>query len=99
MGPSIEYWRGQPFAYLLWSYRHLQELDRRHQWVGRMHRLDGAVLGAMAFHDPKLLEVERGKALADARDSGAPDDEAMERARMIAVDLPLLLTERTNGAG
>lgn len=91
MEGGVEYWRGQPFAYLLWTYRHLQELDRRRQWVARMHRVESAMLVAMGFHDPKLLDGERAKAVAAARDPGtAPDAAVMARARVMAAELAQL---------
>lgn len=68
----------------------MQELDRRRQWVGRMHRLDYAMLTAMAFHDPKLLEAERVKAIAAA--AARPEDRT-EDFRALAQQLPALLTD------
>jgi hypothetical protein len=98
VGQTVAYWRAQPFAFLLWTYRHLQELDRRRQWVERMQRVESAMFGAMGFHDPKLLDGERAKAVASARDSGpAPDDAVMDRVRVMAAELAQL--GDANGAG
>ena len=74
LGPTLDYWRGQPFAFLLWSFHHLQELDRRRTWVARMHRIEAGGMTAMAFHDPKLLDKERDRALADAAAGPSADD-------------------------
>lgn len=94
MGESVSYWREQPFAYVLWIYRHLQELDHRRQWVGRMQRLDGAMLNAMAFHDPKMLEAERVKALASA---AARPEPVLDDFKALAGQLPALLTDHGEG--
>lgn len=65
-GPSLAWWFDRPFAFALWAYRHLQEIDRRKEWIARMHRIEQAALMNHAFHDGKKLEQERQLALADA---------------------------------
>lgn len=66
IGPSLEYWLGQPFAFALWTWHQLQELDRQRAWVARMDRINAAVLQSMAFNEPKKLAVERAAAIRDA---------------------------------
>lgn len=54
-----------------------------------MQRIEAATLVAMAMHDPKLLEVERKHALADAAkklDDESPE-EMLERARRMADEI------------
>lgn len=68
-GVEPERWICKPWCWTLWNYYHLQELDRRQQWVLRMQRLESADLTAVAFHEPEGLQRERNAALADA--SGA----------------------------
>lgn len=98
VGPSVLYWQDQPFAYVLWTYRHLQELDRRRQWLGRMQRIESAMLMAAGFHDPKMLDREREKAIAAA--GRAVDHESLlTQGEAMALALPALLAEDTNGAG
>lgn len=65
-GTSPDWWLDQPFAYALWFYRNLQELDRRQDWVMRMQRIDSANLIALAMHEPHRLAHEHRMAVADA---------------------------------
>lgn len=65
-GPSLTWWLDRPFAFALFVYRHLQEIDRRAAWTARMTRIDAAQLTAMGFHEPPRLRTEYAAALADA---------------------------------
>lgn len=84
LGPSLDWWLKEPFAFVLWSYCHLQELDRRHGWEHRMHRVENAGFTAIAFHDPSRLDQERRLIIADAAARNLDDAELLTRARSMA---------------
>jgi hypothetical protein len=42
LGPSIDWWLVQPFAFGLWCFYRLQELDRRRTWLARMAGIEAA---------------------------------------------------------
>lgn len=74
VGPSLAWWLERPFAYALFTYRHLQELDRRRDFTDRMQRIHQAQLMAIAFHEPSKLAAEYTRELAAVAPSINADD-------------------------
>lgn len=89
VGPSLEWWLERPFAYALYAYRHLQEIDRRRDFIARVQRIEQGQLMAMAFHEPSKLAAEYRMAIADA---GPVQDsaEVLDLGRRLAADLEAL---------
>ena len=86
VGPSLDWWLAQPFAYLLWTYYHLQELDRRRGWLLRMRGTEQAWMNAYAFHDPDRIKQKREEILAEAASTDA-DETVLDRGRQLLADL------------
>lgn len=85
-GTSLTWWLARPFAFALFVYRHLQELDRRRAFIARVQRIEQGQLMAMAFHEPSKLAAEYRSAIAEA--GPVPDRaEVLDFGRRLAADL------------
>lgn len=89
-GPSLDWWLTQPFAFALWTYRQLQEWDRRRQFAARMERIELAGLMSLAFHEPKKLQEERERVISEASSREPMGD----RESLVAHWAPLLAARR-----
>lgn len=85
VGPSLDWWLCRPFAFALYCYRHLQEIDRRTDWLEKVRRLDFAKLIAIGFHEPSQLDTERRAIIAEAAGPVRPDE--IDRARKMAAEI------------
>ena len=73
LGHTFDWWLEQPLAFHRLCYAHLQELDRRRQWVARARSIEDAWLAARAFHDPESLKGEQQSHLASAAGQAADE--------------------------
>lgn len=80
LGPSLEWWLDEPWAFVLYIYLQAQERDRVTMWRARMERINLATLIGLAFNQPKGLAIEQQAALADAA-APVPTDAALARGR------------------
>lgn len=87
-GGSPAEWDEEPWEFVLYSYLHLKDLDRRRAWVERMQRLEAAELMALAFHKPERLADERSRILASAAGPQRfTNEELAERGRAMATEI------------
>jgi hypothetical protein len=63
---------GEDFALTLFTYRHIQQRQRRQAHAERGARIDAAQLGMFAFHTPRELTLEAQRHEAASRDLVAP---------------------------
>lgn len=70
LGHSIEWWLFEPYAFALYCFLHLRELDYRRGWIRGGERIESASLTAIGFHEPQRLDRERTQHLQRA---GAKD--------------------------
>lgn len=60
-------WYAAPWAFALWTYHQLLEIDRRRTWVQRINNWEHAYLIAKGFNEPQTLTgEERQRILAEA---------------------------------
>jgi hypothetical protein len=81
LGPSIDWWLVQPFAYGLWCFYRLHELDRRRTWLARMAGIEAALLTHWAMHNPDGIGNTSSKLIAEAGSDGARRRNRPARAR------------------
>jgi hypothetical protein len=86
LGHTFDWWESQPLAFLRLVYGHLQELDRRRQWIQRAQALDQAWLVAKAFHDPNILKDDHRMLIASAG-SHKEDQLTLIRGERMAAEL------------
>lgn len=86
VGPSVEAWLDRPFAWALYVFRHLEELDALDDWVARIRRIEAGMLTHFAFSNAKELEREQQRAIADAGPV-QDTDEVLETGRRIAREI------------
>lgn len=72
LGPSVEWWEDEPFAFVLWSHQLLDQLDRRRSWERRMERIEAAELMNLAVNQPERLANERSRIEASAAGRSSP---------------------------
>lgn len=84
LGHTFEWWLEQPLAFHRWCFGHLQEIDRRRDWLGRVRQIDGAWLNARAFHDPDSLKSEQQSIFASAEGEDADEMALVRGTAMLA---------------
>lgn len=81
-------WFAEPWAFVLWTYLQLQEIDRRRQWVERMQRIELGYLMNWAFAGSRELDAARSAAIrAAAGPIGAKEIAAIIRGDEVAEDM------------
>lgn len=84
LGPSLEWWLEQSFAFALWSFHQLCDGDRARHWSERMQRLEGAEMMAIASHKPEVLAQERTRIIAMAATRNLPTFDPVEHGERMA---------------
>lgn len=84
LGHTFEWWIEQPLAFHRWCFGHLQEIDRRRNWLARARQIDAAWLNAHAFHNADSLQGEQQSHIASACGPGADEAALVRAAAMLA---------------
>jgi hypothetical protein len=85
-GGSPAEWDNEPWEFVLYSYLHLKEIDRRRAWLDRLHRVEAAQLLRIALSTtPQRLDDEWRNVIAAAAGPPALSDvELRERGVALA---------------
>lgn len=97
LGPSIDYWLEEPFAFAFWCWHQLQEHDRIRAWRDRANRLSAAELQSLAQHAPQKLSDERQALYSAARSRPSDPDAETTRGKSLARRINRALSRLTGG--
>lgn len=84
LGHSFDWWLEQPLGFLRLCYHHLQEIDRRREWVDEARQIRMAWLNARAFHDSDSLKGEQQALIASAAGVDVDESALVRGAAMLA---------------